>query len=310
MIQPEEDTRSLPAVAIHSVILALSAIFALMGNSLVCLAFYRNRRLRTVTNVYVLSLAVADIMASTFVLPFSTVASGYRAWPFNFAFCQFSGLAAYLWGAMSVNILALTAVNRYICIVKPRLYPALFTKKKTLLTILLVLLLTITAHLTATFATPILFQWYPRDLVCEATGLEIWAGVSRGIVGFVGLAMFLIIFCYVSVYRTIKRHNSLVNPSLQDTTSQATVSPHEIQASRVLLATVLGFGICWIPLTVVRILNKYEHSLLPSYWLSYSTLVTFFSAWINPVIYGVMNRAMRKEFLKFLQCRSKTQRDG
>ena len=60
MTQPEEDTRSLPAVTIHSVILALSAILALMGNSLVCLAFYRNRRLRTVTDVYVLSLAVAD----------------------------------------------------------------------------------------------------------------------------------------------------------------------------------------------------------------------------------------------------------
>jgi len=306
MTQPEEDTRSLPAVAIHSVILTLSAIFALMGNSLVCLAFYRNRRLRTVTNVFVLSLAVADIMASTFVLPFSTVASGYRAWPFNFAFCQFSGLAAYLWGAMSVNILALTAVNRYICIVKPRFYPALFTKKKTVLSILLVLLLTLTAHLTATFATPILFQWYPRDLVCDATGLKIRAGVSRGIVGFVGLAMSVIIFCYGSVYRTIKRHNSVVNPSLHDATSQATVSPHEIQASRVLLATVIGFVVCWIPLTVVRILNRYAHSLLPSYWLSYSTLITFFSSWINPVIYGVMNRAMRKEFLKLLQCRSKT----
>ena len=306
MTQPEEDTRSLPAVTIHSVILALSAILALMGNSLVCLAFYRNRRLRTVTNVYVLSLAVADIMASTFVLPFSTVASGYRAWPFNFAFCQFSGLAANLWGGMSINILALTAVNRYVCIVKPPLYPALFTKKKTLLTILLVLLLTITAHLTATFATPILFQWYPRELACDATGLETRAVVSVSRVGFVGLTMSLIIFCYGSVYRTLKRHNSVVNPSLQETTSQATVSPHEIQASRVLLTTVMGFGICWIPLTVARIINRYAPSLLPSYWLSYSTLVTSFSAWINPVIYGVMNRAMRKEFLKLLQCPSKT----
>ena len=192
MTQPEEDTRSLPAVIIHSVILALSAILALMGNSLVCLAFYRNRRLRTVTNVYVLSLAVADIMASTFVLPFSTVASGYRAWPFYFAFCQFSGLAANFWGALSINIFALTAVNRYVCIVKPPLYPALFTKKKTLLTILLVLLLTITAHLTATFATPILFQWYPRELACDATGLEIRAVVSVSRVGFVGLTMSLI----------------------------------------------------------------------------------------------------------------------
>ena len=307
MTQTEEDTRSLPAVFIHSVILALCAIFALKGNSLVCLAFYRNRRLRTVTNVYVLSLAVADIMASTLVLPFSTLASGYRAWPFSFSFCQFNGFISYLWGTMSINILALTAVNRYICIVKPHLYPTLFTRKKTLFSILSISLLTFTSCLSATLAIPILFQWYPLDLAIKVTRLEVRAGVAKSGVGFVGLAMSLIIFCYGSVYRTIKRHNSVVSPAVQDTTSQATVSPHEIQASRVLLVTVIGFGVCWIPLTVVRILNTYVKSPLPSYWLSFSTLFAYFSSWINPVIYGVMNRAMRKEFLKLLHCKSKAQ---
>ena len=294
MTQTEEDTRSLPAVFIHSVVLALCAIFALKGNSLVCLAFYRNRRLRTVTNVYVLSLAVADIMASTLVLPFSTLASGYRAWPFSFNFCQFNGFISYLWGTMSINILALTAVNRYICIVKPHLYPTLFTRKKTLFSILSISLLTFTSCLSATLAIPILFQWYPLDLAIKVTRLEVRVGVAKSGVGFVGLAMSLIIFCYGSVYRTIKRHNSVVSPAVQDTTSQATV-------------TVIGFGVCWIPLTVVRILNTYVKSPLPSYWLSFSTLFAYFSSWINPVIYGVMNRAMRKEFLKLLHCKSKAQ---
>jgi len=297
MIQPE-DTRSLPAVAIHSVILALSTIFALMGNSLVCLVFYRNRRLRTVTNFYVMSLPVADIMVSTFVLPFSTVASGYQEWPFSFAFYQFSGFTTYFWGTIPINILALIAVNRYICIVKPHLYPTLFTRKKTLSSILIVLLLTLTASLTSTLAIPLLFRWYPLYLSCEVRGLGFGAVVSKGTVGFVGLAMSVVIFCYGSVYRTIKRRNSVVNSSLQETISQVTVSPHEIQASRVLLATVIAFGVCWIPFTVVRILNRDTHWPLPSYWLPISSLFALFSSWINPVIYDVMNRATRKEFLR------------
>jgi len=69
----------------------------------------------------------------------------------------------------------------------------------------LALLLTLIAQLTATFGAPISFQWYPRDLVCEATGLEIRAGLSTGVVGFVGFALSLIVFCYGSVYRTVKR---------------------------------------------------------------------------------------------------------
>ena len=302
MTQATDDTRSLTTVAIHSVVLAQSAILAFTGNSLVCLALYRNRRLRTITNIYVLSLAVTDIVAATFVLPFNTMASVLRRWPFNFYFCQFSGFISYFWGAMSVNILALTAVNRYICIVKPHLYPALFTKKKTLSSILLLLLLTLAAFFIAILATPILFQWYPFYLVSEVTGLKIRAGVSRGIVGLVSLIMSLIIFCYGCVYRAIRRHNAVVNPSLQETTSQGTVSAHEIQASRVLLAAVTGFGVCWIPLTVVRIVNMYAHLPSPSIWLSSSTVFALFSSWINRVIYGVMNRAMRKEFFKLLSC--------
>ncbi|XP_078371339.1 melatonin receptor type 1A-like [Oculina patagonica] len=302
MAEERDDTRSLTTVAIHTIILVLSTILTFAGNSLVCLALYRNRRLRTVTNTYVLSLAATDLVASMFVFPFNTIASGLRRWPFNFSFCQFNGFISYFWGAMTVNILALTAVNRYICIVKPNLYTALFTRKKSLFSILLLLLLSLGAFFTAIFATPIFFQWFPIYLVSEVTGLKIRAGVSRGIVGFVALMMSLMTFCYGSVYRAIRLHNTAVNPSLQAATSQRTVSAHEIQASRVLLAAVIGFGVCWIPMTVIRAINIYAHSPLPSFWLSYSTLFAFFSSWINPIIYGVMNRAMRREFLKLLRC--------
>lgn len=302
MTQATEDTRTSTVVAIHSMILVLFSILAFTGNSLVCLVSYQNRRLRTITNIYVLSLAVIDIMASIFVFPFLAVASGLRRWPFSFNICQFSGFITYFWGTMSVNIMALTALNRYICIVKPHLYPTLFTRKKTLSSILLVFPVTLTPCLTATLVTPISFQWDFSYLVCEVTGMEIRAGVSKGSVGFVLCLMSSIIFCYGNVYHSIRRHNHAVNPSLQETTSQGTVSAHEIQASRVLLVAVIGFGVCWIPVTVTRTLNRYMHSPLPSVWLSLSSLSAFLSSWINPIIYGFMNRTMRKDFLKLLLC--------
>jgi len=113
-----EDTRSPPKVIIHTVILAFTTVFSLTGNSLVCLAVYKNRRLRTITNFYVLSLAVADLFTAMFGYSFTTVASGLREWPFGFNFFTFQGFLVYVWSLGSTNILALTAVNRYFCIVK------------------------------------------------------------------------------------------------------------------------------------------------------------------------------------------------
>ena len=79
------------------------------------------------------------------------------------------------------------------------------------------------------------------------------------------------------------------------------VSRHEIHASWTLLAAVVGFCICWIPPATVRALQDMMYLPVPPFWLSFSTLFGGFSGWINPVAYGVMNRVMRKEFLKVLR---------
>lgn len=83
MEQITDGSRSSLALIIHTVLLALMTALSLTGNSFICLAFYRNRLLRTVTNFYVLSLALADIMVAMFLFPLVTVASGLRKWPFG-----------------------------------------------------------------------------------------------------------------------------------------------------------------------------------------------------------------------------------
>lgn len=47
----------------------LIAILAIFGNGLVCAAFATNKRLRILTNYYVVSLAVSDILVGSFNIP-------------------------------------------------------------------------------------------------------------------------------------------------------------------------------------------------------------------------------------------------
>ena len=65
-MEQNEDSRSLPEVDIRTVLISQALVLSLLGNSLFCLALYRNIRLRTITNMYLLSLTMADLMVAVF----------------------------------------------------------------------------------------------------------------------------------------------------------------------------------------------------------------------------------------------------
>ncbi len=306
MKQITDDSRSLTAVITHTVLLTFMTISSLTGNSLVCLGFYRNSRLRTITNFYVLSLAVADIMVATFVFPFVTVASGLRRWPFGYEFCQVHEFLLIIWVAVSLFTLALTSVNRYFCVVKPQQYTFIFTKKKTIASIVFVWLFVLVFYLTFNSATHPIYLWYPNRLFCKGN----YRDRHTEKVAFIGLACFnvlslLVVFLgYGRVYRVVRQHNRAIVPSLQHAANnQGTIRAQEIKTCRVLFAAVFGFCISWIPSIVLTILEFGFEISIPTVARSIPMLFAFISAWINPIIYGVMNRAMRKEFQNILFCR-------
>ncbi|XP_078371871.1 melatonin receptor type 1A-like [Oculina patagonica] len=301
----EEDTRSLAEVVVQTVILSQATILSLAGNSFIFLAIYRNRRLRIITIFYVLSLAVADIMMATFSFPFQVIASGLRKWPFDYKLCQFSGFVVQYWVHVSVCILALASINRYFCVVKPHKYLMFFTKKKTVRSILAVWIFSAVQTLIYIFATPIIYRWIPENLYCRAT----FPDERSERISYLFFASFyivplsLVVFCYGSIHRVVKRHKIAVAPTLREANGRGIIISQEIKSSRILFAAVVGFFICWMPFIVLAILEFGFQVSIPSSAQSIYPLFCSTSAWINPIIYGVMNRAIRKEFRNVLFCK-------
>lgn len=52
-------------------VLILFIVLAVVGNTFVCVAIIMDRRLQNVTNYFLFSLAIADLLVSTLVMPFS-----------------------------------------------------------------------------------------------------------------------------------------------------------------------------------------------------------------------------------------------
>lgn len=160
MVQTKFDTRSQATVAVTTGLFVLYIFMAIIGNSFVCLALYRNRRLRTVTNLYPACwLQLQE--KSSWQVSFSSSLLLLR-------FCesaQFHGYITYFWSGVSIYTLVLTAMNRYFCLVRPQRHHFLFTKEKAIKSIVFVVIFTLTSGLPSAIYHPCYLRLGPKQII-------------------------------------------------------------------------------------------------------------------------------------------------
>ncbi|OCT96762.1 cholecystokinin receptor type A [Xenopus laevis] len=115
MTLPAKDMHQTVRILLYSLIFLLSVL----GNSLVIAVLIRNKRMRTVTNIFLLSLAGSDLMLCLFCMPFTLIPNLLRDFIFGSAICK---AATYFMGiSVSVSTFNLVAISleRYSAICKP-----------------------------------------------------------------------------------------------------------------------------------------------------------------------------------------------
>lgn len=90
-------------IAMHSVVF----VIGLIGNALVCMAVYRNHSMRTVTNYFIVNLAVADLLVLLICLPPTVLWDVTETWFLGLKLCK---IVPYL--QVSVSISKIT-INNY-----------------------------------------------------------------------------------------------------------------------------------------------------------------------------------------------------
>ena len=105
------------------VCLAIIIIISIAGNCLVCIAFKVNEHLRTVSNSFILSLAVSDLITTIFVMPWDLeIILKKGSWSHGQTLCQFY-TTVYLVSApaSTLNLLAVS-IDRFRLIRDPFAY--------------------------------------------------------------------------------------------------------------------------------------------------------------------------------------------
>ena len=104
-------------------ILLLIEVLILFGNSLVVLAVLTSKSLRTVTNYFIVSLAIADLLVAIFVLPLSIYLVATRhIWRFGVLICELWVSFDVMLCTASILNLCCISLDRYLAITRPLQY--------------------------------------------------------------------------------------------------------------------------------------------------------------------------------------------
>ncbi|XP_029286042.1 D(1) dopamine receptor-like [Cottoperca gobio] len=115
--------------AITGSLLALLIIWTLFGNLTVCAAVFRFRHLRAkVTNIFIVSLALSDLLVAVLVMPWKAVTEVAGFWPFG-GFCKTWLACDIMCSTASILNLCVISVDRYWAISSPFIYERSMNKK-------------------------------------------------------------------------------------------------------------------------------------------------------------------------------------
>ncbi|RZF41430.1 hypothetical protein LSTR_LSTR000144 [Laodelphax striatellus] len=283
-------------------------IAALLGNGLVCYVVSSSRRMHTVTNFFIVNLAVGDILMTLFCVPFSFVATlVLQYWPFGELLChtvQFSQVTSVMCLHFQVSAYTLVAisVDRYMAIMWP-LRPRM-SKHHAKITITVVWAIAI-ATAFPIFTVSHLSQPSPWHKSCQRfICTENWESKEyQGFYTFLLLIMQYVVPFTVLVF-TYTRIAVVVwgkrIPGEAENSRDVRMARSKKKMIKMMVTVVVVFTVCWLPLNIFLLLweqnpelSSWElmpHLFFACHWLAMSHTC------YNPIIYCWMNSRFRLGF--------------
>ena len=288
----------------YSVPLTVIGFAVLVSNGLVCILFCRFRALRTITNTFIVSLAISDLMVATVFIP--TYLAGLAVNPYIIAYILF----AYLFNFCGITW------DRYQAVLNPLMYRSVVTRA--IVYKILALVWTIPLLLAI---IPIFWEY--------RNGVKLLAGrIYQGIlVALVILCSGSICWAYgkifgatrrqvkqmIEMHETNARFEHSVLPDRQSGRSMRkrrsiTIS-NEVKAAKVFALVGGTFAVCWLPLIIINVFSALDYShIIPNVFLDVSLYSLVGNALADPLIYSFYKSDYRRAFKRFF-CGKKPDHD-
>ncbi|XP_073431397.1 D(1A) dopamine receptor [Dendrobates tinctorius] len=323
-------------------LLSVLILSTLLGNTLVCAAVIRFRHLRSkVTNFFVISLAVSDLLVAMLVMPWKAVAEIAGFWPFG-SFCNIWVAFDIMCSTASILNLCVISVDRYWAISSPFRYERKMTQKVAFIMISVAWTLSVLisfipvqlnwhkAKTTSFFDLNITIQGSTMDN-CDSSLNRTYA-ISSSLISFY-IPVAIMIVTYTRIYRIaakqIRRISALERAAVhakncqsstgngssidcqQPESSLKTSFKRETKVLKTLSVIMGVFVCCWLPFFILNCMVPFCDPSVATggaepFCISSTTFDIFvWFGWanssLNPIIYA-FNADFRKAFSTLLGC--------
>ncbi|XP_072013800.1 melatonin receptor type 1B-B-like [Amphiura filiformis] len=288
---------------IIGIFVMLICIFGFFGNSLTIFAVILSKKLRTTTNVFVVHLAIADLLSCLFQ-PWDAIGLwSMDGWPIATWICTLSSGISLVCLSFTVIDLALIAINRYLKILFPlRTYQKVYSFRN----IAIMLAFGWLYCFCVVIIPPCLgigHIGYSYDLKTCASDANnpfssFYTALSAALI--YPIPLIIVIFCYTKILLYVRRHQKLIDvrrksSSLRRDTRPGPPDSQQMQITKNLMYVVIAFVLCLGPFTISISID----ALKPArHWTG---LLALCNSAVNPVIYGLKHPGFREVFSYILK---------
>ncbi|XP_028666449.1 thyrotropin-releasing hormone receptor-like [Erpetoichthys calabaricus] len=316
-------------VQVVTILLALLICgVGIAGNIMVVLVVLRTKHMRTPTNCYLVSLAIADLIV-LLAAGLPNISEVVASWVYGYAGCLCITYLQYL--GINVSSCSITAftIERYIAIchsIKAQFICTVSRAKKIIACVWI-------------FTSLYCIMWFflvDTNETIYANGVVVKCGyrVSRNLympIYFLDFTLFYVIPLILAtvLYGLIARilfmnplptnpHDRAGNDSIHQGRANNTIKmscksskgamSSRKQVTKMLAVVVILFALLWMPYRTLVVVNSLmDPPYLNTWFLLFCRMCIYLNSAINPIIYNLMSQKFRAAFKKLCKCKKQRQ---
>ncbi|KAK2911150.1 hypothetical protein Q8A67_003283 [Cirrhinus molitorella] len=277
-------------------VLIFTTVADIVGNLLVILSVYRNKKLRNAGNIFVVSLSVADLVVALYPYPLALVAMFHNDWTMGSLHCQLSGFVMGLSVIGSVFNITAIAINRYCYICHSLRYDRLYSRRNTCLYLLLTWMLTALATVPNFLVGSLKYD--PRVFSCTFTQTASSSYTICVVLIHFLVPLAVVSFCYLRIWTLVIRVKGRVRPNPK-------VRAADLRNFLTMFVVFVLFAVCWAPLNLIGLAVAVNPARVapnvPEWLFVTSYFMAYFNSCLNAVVYGLLNQNFRQEYKQILR---------